>query len=120
MAQEVRVYVDDLDKEKEYWTDKLGFQLITERNDRFGREYVLKHSGSQLTFIMIGKEAVKKADPELDTDMPSIVLTTDDIYLIYNTMKDRGVTVGDMFDLGSFKSFNFADPENNYIAVWQA
>lgn len=120
MAKEVRVYVDDLSKEKEYWINKLGFQQVAERNGRFGQEYVLKHAGSELTFVLAAKEAAKKADPELDTDMPSIVLTTDDIYRAYNTMRERGVTVGDMFDLGSFKSFNFADPENNYMAVWQA
>ena len=63
------------------------------------------------------KEVVAKMSPELDLGTPSLMFYTDQLEELYNDLKSKNVTVGELVTLPFGKVFNFADDEDNYFAV---
>lgn len=48
---------------------------------------------------------------------PSLMFETDDAGALYEDMKGKGITVGEMTEMDGSKVFNFKDEEDNYFAV---
>ncbi len=108
------IYVHDPKAMKAYYTDKLGFTLLAERE---GPRYVLGFENTPIRIVLASHHLA--TDPKQANEMPSLLLKVKDIHKVYNTMRDRGVVVSDLFELGDMKTFNFADGENHYMACWQ-
>jgi lactoylglutathione lyase len=116
---EVKIYVNDTEKESAYYEHKLGFHLKEVREGLEGtKEYVFDHEGSDVLFVLASREAAQKVKE--NTEMPSILLHVSDVDTCYKQLRDNGVQVGELFELGGMKTFNFCDQELNYMACWQA
>lgn len=120
---QVMVYVVDQDLARKFWTEKAGFVVITEGgSEEMGLRWIeiAPTEDAATTIVLHDKEAIAQMSPELDLGVPSLMFFTDDIDKLYADYKERGVTVGDLIDMGIGKSFNFADDEGNYFAVMES
>lgn len=116
------VYVDDLDKAMRFWTEKAGFAVIVKGNveGQDIRWFELAPSeDSATTIVLHDKAVVSKMSPELDLGTPSLMFYTDDVEKLYSDFKEKGITTGDLVDMGVGRSFNFSDDEGNFFAVMQ-
>ncbi|WP_422122307.1 VOC family protein [Planococcus sp. X10-3] len=119
---QVMVYVVDQDLAKKFWTEKAGFVVISDGGSKeMGMRWIeiAPSEEAETTIVLHDKEAISKMSPELDLGVPSLMFYTEDIEKLYADYKERGVTTGELVDMGIGKSFNFADDEGNYFAVME-
>ncbi|MCF6093792.1 VOC family protein [Microaerobacter geothermalis] len=84
----VAIYVEDQQKAKEFWTEKVGFDVVAEfpmGPNAFWLE--VAPEGAQSRLVIYPKEMMK----DWNEKKPSIVFETDDILGTYETMKANGV-----------------------------
>ncbi|CAH0345275.1 VOC family protein [Bacillus sp. CECT 9360] len=104
------VYVEDQQKAKAFWTEKVGFDIFAEKQmgppGSFWLEVGPKGAG---TALVIYPKSMMTNWAELK---PSIVFLTDDIKETYQTMKDNGVVFeGELNEMqwGTFATFKDED-----------
>ena len=119
---QVMVYVDDLDKAMRFWTEKAGFTLLVrgnveEQNIRWFE--VAPSEDSATSIVLHDKAVVAKMSPELDLATPSLMFYTDDVERLFSDFTNKGITTGELVDMGVGRSFNFSDDEGNFFAVMQ-
>ncbi len=118
----VMLYVDDQEQAIKFWRDELGFVVVSEEMlpEGFKGIEVAPSEQSETSITIFDKAFIRKYSPELNLGTPSLMFNTDDIESLYEKLKDKGITVGEMTDMGGGKVFNFADRESNYFAVKEA
>lgn len=118
---QVMLYVDDQDQARRFWTEKVGFVVVSEGDNGQGIRWVeiAPAPGAQTSFVLHNKQVIARMQPELNLGTPSIMLFTDDVDGLYHAFQEQGITVGQLVDIGLGRVFNFADDENNYFAVMQ-
>ena len=118
---QVMLYVEDLDKAKTFWTEKLDFTVLNDKVEDQGLhriEVVPKNAGTSL--VLTDKTFVAEMEPEMNLSTPSLMFFTDDIEGLYSEMSEKNISLGDLVTLSSGeKVFNFSDDENNYFAVME-
>lgn len=118
---QIMVYVQDQDQAVRFWTEKMGFRVISEENNGEGMRWIeiapSKHA--ETTIVLHNKEFVAKMDPEMNLGTPSLMFFTDNAEELYSEMVNKNIIVGDMVNMPSGKVFNFADDEENYFAVME-
>lgn len=119
---QVMVYVEDQDKAVEFWTEKAGFTVIADEGSKEqGLRWIeiAPTEDAATTIVLHDKEVISKLSPELDLGTPSLMFYTDSVDQLYTDFKKRGVTTGELVNMGVGRSFNFADDEENYFAVME-
>ncbi|MBM7619951.1 lactoylglutathione lyase [Bacillus tianshenii] len=117
---QVMLYVDNQDEAVKFWTEKVGFEVISEENNGHMRWIEVAPSKDRETSIILhDKEVIAKMSPELNLGTPSLMFTTPDLEQFYRDLSEKGVKVGEMVNMGPMKVFNFADGEENYFAVME-
>lgn len=118
---QIMLYVDNQDEAVRFWTDVVGFQIVSEQNNGQGMKWIeLSPSAVASTNIIIhDKKVIAEMSPELQLGTPSLMFYSDKLEELYKHFKDQNVTVGDLVDMPGGKVFNFADFEGNYFAVMQ-
>jgi len=118
---QVMLYVNDQDKAVRFWTEKAGFIVVAQDNGGQGPRWteIAPAEGAQTSFVLHDKEFIAKMEPELNLGTPSIMFFSDDINGLYQAFREKGITVGEMVDIGIGRVFNFADDEENYFAVME-
>ncbi|TVX93253.1 VOC family protein [Paenibacillus agilis] len=117
---QIMLYVDDQDQAVKFWTEKAGFIVVSEESQGPMRWIeVAPANGAQTSFVLHNKKMVAEMQPGMNLGTPSIMLFTDDFDGLYNSFKEKGVTVGDVVSLPGGRVFNFADDENSYFAVME-
>lgn len=115
------LYVQNQDAAVAFWTEKVGFEVISEENNGQGMRWIeiapSKTAGTSI--ILHDKELIAKMAPELNLQTPSLMFFSDDLMTLYNSFIEKHITVGDMVTMPSGKVFNFADNEGNYFAIMQ-
>ncbi len=115
---QIMLYVNNQDQARNFWTEKLGFQVITEEDDGQGMRWIeIAPPGADTTIVLHNKEFVAKNSPGLNLDTPSLMFYTNHADQLYEDLKNKNVKVGDMMDIPAGRVFNFADDEENYFAV---
>lgn len=116
----IMVYVNNQDAAVEFWTEKVGFQVIAEEKNGPMRWIEVAPSKDAATTITLhDKEFIAKMQPELNLGTPSLMFTTDDLDGLYANMTNKNVKVGELVSMGNMRVFNFADGEDNYFAVME-
>lgn len=77
---------------------------------------ILKKDG-QVQIVLQDKAQVAELSPELDLGTPSFLMESADLDVTYLFMRDRGVWVMAVVDLGFMRVFNFSDLEEYYFAI---
>jgi lactoylglutathione lyase len=103
------VYVEDQQKAKTFWTEKVGFDVFAERQMGPGNFWLEVGPKGAETALVIYPKSLMTNWAELK---PSIVFVTDDIKATYQTMKDNGVEFeGELNEMqwGTFATFKDED-----------
>ena len=115
---QVMLYVNDQDMAVKFWTEKVGFVVISEQ-EKAGMRWIeiAPTKEAQTSFVLHNKEMIAKMQPELNLGTPSIMFYADKIEEMYQDFQAKGIKVGDLVMMPMGRVFNFADPENNYFAL---
>ncbi|AMX00038.1 VOC family protein [Rummeliibacillus stabekisii] len=118
---QIMLYVDDQDKAKEFWTEKVGFSVISEEDNGQGMKWIeiAPTKEVETSIILHNKELIAKMSPELNLGTPSLMFFSNNFDGLYSDLSNKHVTVGEIVNIPSGRVFNFADSENNYFAVME-
>ncbi|MBY9078498.1 VOC family protein [Paenibacillus sp. HN-1] len=116
---QVMLYVSNQDESKVFWTEKLGFEVISEEANGQMKWFEVAPKGAATSIVLHSKELVAKMNPEMNLGTPSLMFFTEDFDQLYSDLTNKKVTVGEIVELPSGRVFNFADHEDNYFAVME-
>ncbi|WP_243556491.1 VOC family protein [Priestia megaterium] len=118
---QIMVYVNDQDQAVKFWTDKMGFQVISQQGNEQGMKWIelAPAANAETTIILHNKQLIAKMQPELNVGTPSLMFFTENVDELYRDLTAKGVTVGEIVSMPSGKVFNFSDSEDNYFAVME-
>ena len=116
---QIMLYVNNQDEAVKFWTEKVGFSVISEEDNGQGMKWIeiAPSKDAETAFILHNKELIAKMQPELNLQTPSLLLFSDKLDELYKDFKEKQITVGDLVTMPSGRVFNFADNEGNYFAV---
>ena len=119
MLGQVMVSVYNQDEAVKFWTEKVGFTVISEEDNGEGMRWieVAPQKDSETTIVLHNKEVIEKMNSGINLGTPSLLFFTEDIEKLYKKLANNNVTVGEIIDMPAGKTFNFADSEENYFAV---
>jgi lactoylglutathione lyase len=118
---QIMLYVNNQDEVKEFWTEKVGFIVISEEDNGQGMRWIeiAPTKEAETSIILHNKELIAKMQPELNLGTPSLMFFSKNFDNLYSDLLNKNVTVGEIVNMPSGKVFNFADSENNYFAVME-
>lgn len=118
---QIMLYVNNQDETVKFWTEKVGFKVISEEDNGQGMKWIeiAPTEESETTIILHNKEFIAKMQPELNLQTPSLLLFSDNLDELYKGFTEKQITVGDLVNMPSGRVFNFADNEGNYFAVME-
>lgn len=118
---QIMLYVHDQDEAVKFWTEKLGFVVVSEENNGDGMRWmeVAPKEGVETTIVLHDKEVVARMSPELNLDPPSLMFFTNHFEELHRDLLNKKVTVGEIVHMPTGRVFNFADNENQYFAVME-
>ncbi|WLR48323.1 VOC family protein [Halobacillus litoralis] len=118
---QIMVYVKDQDEAVNFWTEKLGFVVISEENNGEGMRWieVAPKEGVETSIVLHNKDVVAKMSPDLNLDPPSLMFFTDHFEQLHRELLNKKVTVGEIVQMPTGRVFNFADNEDQYFAVME-
>ncbi|WP_379134104.1 VOC family protein [Paenibacillus sp. sgz500958] len=116
---QIMLYVDNQDKALNFWTEKVGFSVISEENNGQGMRWIeiAPTQDAETSIILHNKELVAKMSPELNLGTPSLMFFSEDLDRLYADFTGKNVKVGELVEMPFGRVFNFADDEDNYFAV---
>jgi len=119
---QIMLYVNNQNEAKEFWTEKVGFSVISEEDNGQGMKWIeiAPIKEAETSIILHNKELIAKMQPEMNLGTPSLMFFSEDIDKLYNNLLNKNVIVGDIVNMPSGRVFNFADNENNYYAVMES
>lgn len=118
---QIMLYVNNQDEVKEFWTEKVGFIVISEEDNGQGMRWIeiAPTKEAETSIILHNKELIAKMQPELNLGTPSLMFFSKEFDRLYSDLVNKKVTVGEIVNMPSGRIFNFADSENNYFAVME-
>lgn len=118
---QIMLYVTNQDEAKEFWTEKVGFSVISEEDNEQGMKWIeiAPTKEAETSIILHNKEIIAQMSPELHLGTPSLMFFSEDLDNLYSTLSKKNVTVGEIVSMPTGRVFNFADNENNYFAVME-
>lgn len=118
---QIMLYVNNQDEAVNFWTEKVGFQVISEENNGQGMRWIeiAPSKDTETSIILHNKEFVAKMSPGLNLGTPSLMFFTDNLEQLHADLSNKNVKVGDIIHMPTGKVFNFADDEDNYFAVME-
>ncbi|MER2090740.1 MAG: VOC family protein [Sporosarcina sp.] len=118
---QIMLYVNDQDEAVTFWTEKVGFSVVSEEDNGQGFRWfeISPTKGSETTFVLHNKELIAEMQPELNLSTPSLLFYSEDLDNLYKDFSDKNITVGEIVNMPTGRVFNFADNEKNYFAVME-
>lgn len=114
---QLMIYVDDVPKCVNFW-QTLDFVVIEQQElDGTLVVEIAPNADSSVHFVLYDREFIQSHSPEVATNAPSIIFTSENITELYKKIITLDVEVGDLIQMGEQMVFNFADPDGNYFAV---
>jgi lactoylglutathione lyase len=114
----VMVYVRDPRAVADFWTEKIGFREVwqQEMDEQVLSIELAPNDTSDCHLVLFNRAIVEEMSEGISLETPSILFGSYDINAMRNDLIAKGVTVGEIVEMGS-RTFNFADVEGNYFAV---
>ena len=114
----IMLYVEDQEKTKEFWVEKVGFSVVEDQTQDIIRWIeITPTQDAQTHFVLHNKTIIAELEPELILGTPSLLFFTQNIEELYTEFKEKGITVGELVSTPTGRGFNFADYEEQYFAV---
>ncbi|KQL39217.1 glyoxalase [Bacillus sp. FJAT-25509] len=121
MLGQVMVYVNNQEEAVNFWTEKVGFTVISDNNNGQGMRWieVAPSNNAETSIVLHNKELISKMQPSLNLGTPSLMFFTNKLDEMYSDLTNKKVTVGEIVEMPNGRVFNFADDEQNYFAVME-
>ena len=118
---QIMLYVNNQDEAVQFWTEKVGFSVISEEDNGQGMRWIeiAPTKEAETSFVLHNKGLIAEMQPELHLGTPSLMLFTDKLDELYKDLSDKNITVGEIMTMPSGRVFNFADNEGNYFAIME-
>ncbi|MFI8710177.1 VOC family protein [Bacillus sp. NPDC077411] len=118
---QVMLYVNNQDEAVNFWTEKVGFSVISEEDNGQGMRWIeiAPTNDAETSIILHDKELISKMEPKLNLGTPSLMFFSKNLDKLHNDLSNKNVTVGEIVNMPSGRVFNFADSEGNYFAVME-
>ncbi|OXM85187.1 VOC family protein [Paenibacillus rigui] len=118
---QIMLYVNNQEEAVNFWTEKLGFRVISEQNNGQGMRWfeIAPAQDAETSIILHNKEFVAKMSPELNLGTPSLMFFSENLDQLYGDLSNKNVKVGEIVTMPFGRVFNFADQEENYFAVME-
>ncbi|KMY51414.1 VOC family protein [Peribacillus loiseleuriae] len=118
---QIMLYVNNQDESVKFWTEKVGFSVISEEDNGQGLRWIeiAPTKEAETSFVLHNKEFIAKMQPELNLGTPSLMFYSENLEQLYKDFSDKNITVGEIVNMPSGRVFNFADNENNYFAIME-
>ncbi|MGG4220223.1 VOC family protein [Paenibacillus jamilae] len=118
---QIMLYVNNQDEALNFWTEKVGFSVISEENNGQGMRWIeiAPTKDAETSIILHNKEFVAKMSPELNLGAPSLMFFSETLDHLHSDLSKKNVKVGEIVDMPFGRVFNFADYEDNYFAVME-
>ncbi|WP_299736870.1 VOC family protein [Rossellomorea sp. y25] len=118
---QIMVYVNNQDEAVNFWIEKVGFTVIAEEGNGQGMRWIeiAPSKDAETSIVLHNKELIAQMEPELNLGTPSLMLFSNNLDELYNSLSNKNITVGEIVEMPSGRVFNFADHEGNYFAVME-
>ncbi|UVI33404.1 VOC family protein [Paenibacillus spongiae] len=118
---QIMLYVNNQDEALNFWTEKVGFSVISEENNGQGMRWIeiAPTKDAETSIILHNKEFVAKMSPGLNLGTPSLMFFSENFDQLRSDLLNKNIKVGETVALPSGRVFNFADHEENYFAVME-
>lgn len=104
--------VSDVDRAKAFYTENVGFGLDHDVQPGNGmRVCQLTPPGSDCSIVF--GTGIQEVDDMLPGSVKGLHLVVDDIVSAHEALAQRGVTMGEIVDMGGIKYSDFRDPDGN-------
>lgn len=118
---QVMVYVRDQNAAVNFWTEKMGFTIMHDReNDGMRWIEIAPRADAETSIVLHDKNLLEQMDTGLSLEAPSLLFYASNFEQLRNELAEKGVTVGDIVEMPTGRTFNFADAEDNYFAVLES
>ena len=115
---QVMVYVRDQNAAVTFWTEKMGFTVMHDKeNDGMRWIEIAPREDAETSIVLHDKNLLEQMDTGLSLETPSLLFYANNFEQLRNELAEKGVTVGDIVEMPTGRTFNFADAEDNYFAV---
>ncbi len=115
---QIMLYVNNQDQAVNFWTEKLGFRVVSEeKNGDMRWIEIAPAQGAETSIVLHNKDFVAKMSPGMNLGTPSLLFFSENIEELRNNLINKNVKVGDIVTMPSGRVFNFADDEENYFAI---
>ncbi|RLJ90698.1 VOC family protein [Planococcus citreus] len=115
---QVMVYVRDQDAAVAFWKEKMGFVVLQDvENDGMRWIEIAPREDAETSIVLHDKNLLEQMDTGLSLETPSLLFYANNFEQLRNELAEKGVTVGDIVEMPTGWTFNFADAEDNYFAV---
>ena len=118
---QIMLYVNNQDEAVDFWTEKMGFSVISEEDNGQGMRWIqiAPTKEAETNIILHNKEFIAKMESGINLGTPSLMFFTKDLDKLYTELSIKNITVGEIVNMPSGRVFNFADSEDNYFAVME-
>jgi lactoylglutathione lyase len=118
---QIMLYVNNQDEAVNFWTEKVGFSVISEEDNGQGMRWIeiAPTKDAETSIILHNKEFVAKMSPGVNLGTPSLMFFSENFDQLHSDLSNKNITVGDIVNMPSGRVFNFADGEENYFAVME-
>jgi lactoylglutathione lyase len=118
---QIMLYVNNQDEAVNFWTEKVGFSVISEESNGQGMRWIeiAPTKDADTSIILHDKKTVAKMSPGLNLGPPSLMFFSENLEELRNNLSNKNVKVGKIVKMPSGRVFNFADNEENYFAVME-
>jgi lactoylglutathione lyase len=118
---QIMLYVNNQDEALDFWTQKVGFTVITKEDNGQGMKWfeIAPTQEAETSIVLHNREFIAKLQPELNLSTPSLLFFSENLNQLHQQLSDKNVSVGEIVNMGFRKVFNFADSEGNYFAVME-
>lgn len=116
---QVMLYVDDQEQSKKFWTEKLGFIVVSDIDNGMRIITIAPNEDAQTSIVLHDKKKIAEMSPELNLATPSLMFYAQNLDELYKEFQAKNITVGELMKMPFGKVFNFADDEENYFAVME-
>ncbi|SFA69746.1 MULTISPECIES: VOC family protein [unclassified Bacillus (in: firmicutes)] len=116
---QIMLYVNNQDEAVDFWTEKVGFSVISEEDNGQGMRWIeiAPNKGAETSIILHNKEFVAKMSPGLNLGTPSLLFFSQNLDELRSDLSNKDIKVGEIVNMPHGRVFNFADNEENYFAV---
>ncbi|SNS87938.1 lactoylglutathione lyase [Bacillus sp. OK838] len=118
---QIMLYVNNQDESLKFWTEKLGFSVVSEEDNGQGLRWIeiAPTKEAQTSIILHNEEFIAKMQPELNLNTPSLMFYSENLDELYKDFSEKNIKLGELVKMPSGRVFNFADNEENYFAVME-